>query len=631
MRVIGTAGHVDHGKSTLVEALTGIHPDRLKEERAREMTIELGFAWLTLPDGEVVGIVDVPGHRDFIENMLSGVGGIDAAVFVVAADEGVMPQTREHLAILDLLQVPAGIVAMTKIDLVDDPDWLDMVEADIREVLTGTILQDAPILRVSARTGAGLDDLKQTLAELLAKCPPRPDYGRARLPVDRVFTMPGFGTVVTGTLVDGQFRIGDEVEVLPGGLKSRIRGLQSHRVKVDAAQPGSRTAINLAGVDVNQIERGDVICSPGKYIASHLLDVRFRLLRDASAPLRHNSEIKFFIGASEVIGRVRLLGDEEIQPGQEGWLQLELQSPVVAVRGDHYILRRPSPAETIGGGKVVDPHPEKRHKRFDPVVIRGLDALSGGTPAEVLMEASTALGAASLKEVINRAKLAEDAAKEAVQDALAQGWLVPLEDGAQTAGGEALVISAMQWRQLTDAMQTAVEGYHHTYPLRRGIPREELKSRLKITPRIFSAALKRWLNDENLVEVGIGLARPDHQIQLTPGQQQQVAGVMKQFMVSPYSPPSVKEVREALGDEVYAALVELQELTPVSSEVVFRKTDYDSLVEDVRKWLAGGGTLTVAAFRDRYQTSRKYALAFLEHLDAAGITIREGDMRRLKG
>ncbi|MEN6409460.1 MAG: selenocysteine-specific translation elongation factor [Anaerolineaceae bacterium] len=629
MRVIGTAGHVDHGKSTLVEALTGIHPDRLKEERAREMTIELGFAWLTLPDGEAVGIVDVPGHRDFIENMLSGVGGIDAAVFVVAADEGVMPQTREHLAILDILQVPAGIVAMTKIDLVDDPAWLDMVEADIRETLAGTILQDAPILRVSARTGAGLDDLKQALAELLAKCPPRPDFGRARLPVDRVFTMPGFGTVVTGTLMDGQFRIGDEVEVLPGGLKCRIRGLQSHRTKVDAAQPGSRTAINLAGVDVNQIERGDVICSPGKYSASHLLDVRFRLLRDVSAPLRHNSEVKFFIGAAEVIGRVRLLGDEEVQPGQEGWLQLELQSPVVAVRGDHYILRRPSPAETIGGGKVVDPHPEKRHKRFDPGVIRGLDALSDGTPAEILMEASAALGVAPLKEVINRTKLAEDAARAAVKDALAQGWLVPLEDTMQT--GEALVVSAVQWRQLSDAMLAAVEGYHRMYPLRRGIPREELKSRLKISSRIFSVALKRWLNDGKLVEAGNGLARPDHQIKLTPVQQQQAAGVMKQFSANPYTPPSIKEVRETLGDEVYTALVELQELTPVSSEVVFRKADYDALVEDVRKWLAGGGTLTVAAFRDRYQTSRKYALAFLEHLDAVGITIREGDNRRLKG
>ncbi|HBA91246.1 MAG TPA: selenocysteine-specific translation elongation factor, partial [Anaerolineaceae bacterium] len=268
MHVIGTAGHVDHGKSTLIAALTGVHPDRLREEREREMTIDLGFGWLPLPNGETVGIVDVPGHRDFIENMLAGVGGIDAALFVVAADEGVMPQTREHLSILDLLQIERGIVVLTKIDLAPDIDWLDLVEADVRDALKGTVLAEAPLIRVSARTGAGLDDLKAALSAILEETPSRPDLGRPRLPVDRVFTMSGFGTVVTGTLVDGSLRVGDELEILPSGLRGRVRGLQTHRQKEDQAAPGSRTAVNVSGLNVDQIQRGEVLTHPRQYHAS---------------------------------------------------------------------------------------------------------------------------------------------------------------------------------------------------------------------------------------------------------------------------------------------------------------------------------------------------------------------------
>ncbi|NTV36771.1 MAG: selenocysteine-specific translation elongation factor, partial [Anaerolineaceae bacterium] len=369
MHVVGTAGHVDHGKSTLVAALTGIHPDRLKEEQQREMTIDLGFAWLPLPNSETVGIVDVPGHRDFIENMLAGVGGIDAAIFVIAADEGVMPQTREHLAILDLLQIPAGVIALTKIDLVDDPDWLDLVELDIRQVLNGTVLQDSPLVRVSARTGVGLDELKSALQVIVTASPPRPDLSRPRLPVDRVFSMTGFGTVVTGTLQDGIFRTGDEVEILPAGIHGRIRGLQTHKRKEQTAHPGSRTAINLSGVEMDQVRRGDVISLPGKYKPTQRMDVHFRMLRDASRALLHSTRVKLFLGAAEVPARVRILGYEFIKPGEEGFIQLEMESAVVAVRGDHFIIRWPSPGETIGGGEVVDPYPARRHKRFDATVI----------------------------------------------------------------------------------------------------------------------------------------------------------------------------------------------------------------------------------------------------------------------
>src|SRR5512140_438157 len=325
MRVIGTAGHVDHGKSTLIAALTGTHPDRLKEEQAREMTIELGFGWLTLPGGEELGIVDVPGHRDFIENMLAGVGGIDAALLVIAVDEGVMPQTREHLAILDLLQVPCGVIVLTKSDLISDPEWLDALEEDIRGVVKGTVLQDAPRVRVSARTGAGLPQLVNALQQVLGEQPQRPDLGRPRLPIDRVFTMSGFGTVVTGTLSDGHLSVGDEVQVLPSGLTGRVRGLQTHKKKEERASPGSRTAVNISGISTEQVRRGEVLVRPGQYTPSRRLDAQLRLLPDVSAPLLHNTEVKLFIGAGETLAQLRLLGVEQLGPGAQGWVQLELR------------------------------------------------------------------------------------------------------------------------------------------------------------------------------------------------------------------------------------------------------------------------------------------------------------------
>ncbi|MEN8243085.1 MAG: selenocysteine-specific translation elongation factor, partial [Chloroflexota bacterium] len=378
MRVIGTAGHVDHGKSALVQALTGTHPDRLKEEQEREMTIELGFAWWELPNGEEVGVVDVPGHRDFIENMLAGVGGIDAALFVVAADEGVMPQTREHLAILDILQVNAGVIALTKIDLVTDEDWLDLVEEELRQEMAGTVLADAPLVRVSAKEKINIPELHQAIASVLEQHPKRLDLGRPRLPVDRVFTMAGFGTVVTGTLVDGSFSVGDEVSVLPPGLTGRVRGLQTHKRKTEQAFPGSRTAMNISGVDHTDLERGQVVVRPGSIMPTRRVDVHFKLLPDVELPVEHNSEVKIFIGATEMIARLRLIGKKQLQPGEEGWLQLEPRSPIVAVRGDRYILRRPSPGETLGGGVVIDAHPKGRHKRFSKDVLSRLQALTKG-------------------------------------------------------------------------------------------------------------------------------------------------------------------------------------------------------------------------------------------------------------
>ncbi|HZY44441.1 MAG TPA: selenocysteine-specific translation elongation factor, partial [Anaerolineae bacterium] len=383
MRVIGTAGHVDHGKSTLVQALTGTHPDRLKEEREREMTIDLGFAWLTLPGGEAIGLVDVPGHIDFIENMLAGVGGIDATLFVIAADEGIMPQTREHLAILDLLKIDGGVVALTKIDLVD-PEWIDLITADIRSALRGSILQDAPIVPVSARTGVGLPDLFAALDRTLQQTEPRIDRSRPRLSIDRVFSIAGFGTVVTGTLIDGSLNIGDEVTILPKNLPARVRGLQTHKAKIDQAVPGSRVAINLSGVEVIDLKRGNVVTTPNWLSPTLLIDARFEHLKTSPRPITHNMEVKFFHGAAEVPAHIRLLNDQSIAPGQTTWVQFALREELAVIKGDRFIVRLPSPSITLGGGTVIDPQPGRRHRRFRSDVIARLKTLAQGTPSELL-------------------------------------------------------------------------------------------------------------------------------------------------------------------------------------------------------------------------------------------------------
>jgi selenocysteine-specific elongation factor len=636
MRVIGTAGHVDHGKSTLVEAMTGTHPDRLKEEQAREMTIDLGFAWLKLleedrlPDAEEIGIVDVPGHRDFIENMLAGIGGIDAVLFVVAADEGVMPQTREHLAIVDLLQIQGGVVALTKIDMAQDSEWLDLVESDLRQVLQGTVLADAPLVRVSGRTGAGVQELIHAIGQVLAKSPPRPNRGKPRLPVDRVFTMPGFGTVVTGTLTDGSFQVGEEVAVLPAGRRGRIRGLQTHQQKTILATPGGRTAINISGINLDDVHRGDVIAHPGNFRPTRRIDVYFRQLPDVALPLKHNTEVKFFLGAAEIVARLRLLGIDSLLPGEEGWLQLELRDPVVAVRGDHYILRRPSPGETLGGGTVVDPHPKGRHKRFSDVVLTRLAALAGGTPEDLLQEAALQIGAGPLREVLSGADLSPEVLAQALMTVLAEGGLIPLEDGPLEPDSSTLVATRASWEQWEAGIPHAVADYLKNYPLRLGMPKEELRSRLGLAARLFNSLVGKLVQKGALAEAGPLLSLPGHEVRFSEDQDRRVKNLNQEFAANPYSPPSVKEAVEVVGEDVFTALVDLGRYKLVSPEVVFREEDYAHLQGQVQAMLQDHGTISVAEMRDRFQTSRKYALAFLEHMDERGITVRIGDVRKLR-
>ncbi len=616
-RVIGTAGHVDHGKSTLVKALTGIDPDRLAEEKAREMTIDLGFAWFSLPNGQTVGVVDVPGHRDFIENMLAGIGGIDAVLFVIAADEGVMPQTREHLAIIDLLGIENGLIVLTKIDtLGGDVELFSLLEDDIRQTVAPTSLAHVPLVPVSALTGEGMSDLLNDIAAMLHDLPPRTSGTMPRLPIDRVFTMSGFGTVVTGTLIGGAFKQGDEVEQQPGGQRGRIRGLQSYRQMVDTALPGSRTAINVSGIEKSDLQRGCVLSRPGAITASTLIDVRFRHLADASRPLKHNAEVKLFVGTAETTGRIRLLTHEDLPAGEEAWIQLKLDTPVATVEGDRFIVRYPSPGETIGGGVIVDPHPDDKWKRFQDDVIERLRLRALGTPTQRVGQAADApepLKRASLKQ---RTDFDDSTFDEAVSAALAENLLIEFSDGT--------FLAYSRWEALVRALHSTLEQFHHTNPLRSGIPREELRSRLGIKNNSLNVLLETVsdiLYDRRLVR------RADHAIRFSPAEQSAIDRLVAQMHAAPFSPPSWGDAAALVGEDVLHALIELGDIVQVSQDVIFSRGIFDEMVSGIDALLDEFGSVSASQVRDRFGTSRKYAIAFLEYLDAQGITRREGDAR----
>jgi selenocysteine-specific elongation factor len=636
MRVVATAGHVDHGKSSLVQALSGINPDRLAEEQKRGMTIDLGFAWITLPisepdEPESVGIVDVPGHIDFIKNMLAGVGSVDAALLIIAADEGVMPQTREHLAILDLLAVPTGVVVLTKVDLVDDAEWLELVELDVRELLEGTSLAQAPLVQVSAHTGAGLADLRTALSEALVALPPRRDRNRPRLPIDRIFSLPGFGTVVTGTLSDGDFAIGDNVEILPDGPTGRVRGLQSHRQAIEIARPGSRVAMNISGISTDEIRRGQVVCKPDTLRATRLIDVSFRLLADAPRPLTHNLQVDFFSGASEVPAHVRLLGVETLAPGEEGWLQLRLDRPVLVTAGDRYILRQPSPSVTLGGGSLLNPHPRRRYRRFDPAVLERLSILARGAPDEILLQTLTREPLLTVNELTDRSGLGTEPAQAALAELFESSAVQSLE------GGLLLTRAAMQ--QLLDDLTGLLTAYHQRYPLRQGMPRGEVRNRLRVRSgqgqgrelpvRAFNSLVEISTTNGATAANDSLIWRADHRVQYTPRQQAAVDRLLAVFAASPYAPPNSNEVMDLLGNDeaLLEALIEQGQLVRLPGNVLFRTSDFEVMIHEVRSFIDANGSITLAQARDRFDTSRKYVQSLLEEMDARRITRREGDVR----
>lgn len=613
MSVIGTAGHVDHGKSELVKALTGIDPDRLVEEKVRGMTIDLGFAWLKLPSGREVSIVDVPGHERLVRNMLAGAGGIDLALLVVAADEGVMPQTREHLAILDMLQVKGGVLVVTKKDLVDQ-DWLALVAAEVQELVVDTALSQAPLVAVSSLTGEGLPELLATIDQLLEVTPQRRDLGRPRLPIDRVFTVAGFGTVVTGTLIDGQLRLGQEVEVLPAGFRARIRGLQTHKQKIEVATPGSRVAVNLALLTKDEPGRGDVVTTPGWLRPTIALDARLRAVSYLPRPLAHNRRLTFHLGSGEVTGKLRLLDRDRLDPGAEGWVQLHLDRPVAAVKGDLFILR--SAWGTVAGGAVVETH-ARRHRRYHAATLERLVALERGSPADVFVGALEAGQPAELQAVASRLGMSVAQATELVSQLVTERRLV--------ASGS-LLFSAAGWSALVDRALREVQAHHERYPLRLGVAREELRSRLRLPAQAFADAVDRMVGDGVLEEKQARLCLPGRRPQPSPAQRAAADSFLAALARSPYSPP-IDTMPEA---ELFNMLVEDDRVVKVSQDVAFSTEAYNEMVNRIVQHIKDKGEITVAQVRDMFGTSRKYALALMEHLDSQRVTRRVGDVRLLR-
>ncbi|MGH2602727.1 MAG: selenocysteine-specific translation elongation factor, partial [Dehalococcoidia bacterium] len=541
-------------------------------------------------------------------------------LLVVAADEGVMPQTREHLAIIDLLGITSGVVAVTKRDLVDD-DWLDLVVADVEETLAGTSLAGSPLIPCSATTGAGLDELLVTMESRLAGTEPKRDIGRPRLAIDRAFTIAGFGTVVTGTLVDGVLHVGQEVEIVPSGLRSRVRGLQTHRAKVEVARPGSRVAVNVPGIGTDELQRGQVLTMPGWLPSAGAVDVRLDVVRDLPRPLRHNTPVTFHTGAAEVPGKLRLLDHDELPPGESGWAQVRLGAPLAVVRGDRFVIR--SSNETLGGGQVVDTR-ARRHRRHHPPTLRTLENLSQGSPEDALYALVERLQPIGLAELGKQTELDDAGLRAAVDSLAASDRLVVVGDHGSTAIVQLYTAPALD--SLTEAARGALSAYFREHPLRLGMPREELKSRLRLQNRPFAAVLSRWLATGTLVEAGGQLAPPGREVALSATQEHMVTAFLGELEANPYAPQPT-----AVPDaELLAYLAECGRVVPVAEGIVFAPSAYESMVRRVTEHLQGEGTITLAQVRDMFGTSRKYAQALLEHLDEQRITRRVGDERVLR-
>jgi selenocysteine-specific elongation factor len=612
--VIGTAGHVDHGKSTLIRSLTGIDPDRLAEEKEREMTIDLGFAWLELPSGRKVSVIDVPGHEHFIKNMLAGVNGMDLALLVVSANESIKPQTREHLDILDLMEVPHIIIAITQADLTDQ-DQVTLVGMEIEDLLKPTRFAGVPMVPVSAVTGQGLPELKATIDRVLSAAQPRRDTGRPRLPIDRVFTISGSGTVVTGTLVDGTLALGQELEILPPGLKARIRGIQTHKTQLSSTGPGNRVAVNLTGVSPADLKRGMVLTRPGWLTPTSLVDAKLRLLEQPDRPLRHNTEVSLHTGSAEVMARVRLLEKEEALPGDITWVQFILEEPLAVANGDHYVIR--SPMDTLGGGIIIEAHPRQRHKRFRPETLDNLKARAEGKTEETLLAALKARQPQEKAALLAQSNLAPELAQSAVETLLQQGRVVSVGEGKNL-----LLYTDTGWKQLADNILSMVKDYHRKFPLRLGIPKAEINSKIKTGGR-FPDILQKLLTEGLLVEEGALVRLPDHEIRLTADQRSRMEAYLHQLDRNPYSPsPDM-----TLEPDLLNLLIDREQVIKTSAGVIFSAAAYGEMTSRVMDHIKKHGKITIGEVRDMFQSSRKYVLALLENMDEKKLTKRVGDDR----
>jgi len=625
--VVGTAGHIDHGKTSLVKALTGIDTDRLPEEKARGITIDLGFAFFEEPDGLTVEIVDVPGHERFVKNMLAGVGGIDLALLVVAADEGVMPQTREHLAICQLLRIKSGLVALTKADLVE-PDWLELVREDVAALVRGTFLEGAPVIPVSSRTGQGLDELRRTLGALARRVEPRRTDHLPRLPIDRVFTVKGFGTVVTGTLTAGRFAVDDRVEIFPKGIVTRIRGLQTHGRPVAEAFAGQRTAINFQGVERTAVERGDVVGVAGSLVASLVVDGTLELLADAPRPLRTRDRVRFHAGTSEIMARVLLLDVPELAPGQRAFARFRLEAPLVAVPGDRFVIRSYSPIVTIGGGTVLDVAPARRRRA---ALVAHLALLERGTPEEVVEEQVRQVGVAGVRvgALSGRVPIAPGALP---------GLLAALEQAGRVVAIERdWVVHAESLARLRTAVLAALEQYHRANPLKAGMPREELRGRVGGPEEKVFAHLLAGLEAEGAIRAERDKVRlATHEVRLTPEQQRVVERIERAYLEAEAAPPSPAEALARAGiagdeeHELFQLLVDARKLVRVKESLYFHAQALETIQAKVVSLLKERKEIGPGDIKDLLGISRKYAIPLLEHLDARRVTTRVGEKRVLR-
>ena len=606
MHVIGTAGHVDHGKSTLIERITGIDPDRLAEEKRRGLTIDLGFAWLTLPSGREAGIVDVPGHERFVHNMLAGAGSIDATLFVIAANEGWKPQSEEHLAILDLLGARGGVVALTKRDLVSESE-LPAIEQDVRARLQGSVLDGAPIVAVSATTGAGIDALLQELDALLGRTTESPDRGRPRLFADRSFSIKGAGTVITGTLTGGRLRVDDEVEILPAGTRARVRSIQTHKQRRDEATPGSRVALNLAGLDRHEIRRGDAIVRPGQWRVTDLFDVVLKPVRGLDRALNGRGAFKLYLGAAEVDVRVRFVEPSVLEPRGEAYARLLLAEQIVADAFDRFVLRSTGRDETVAGGVVLDPHPMQRR-------------LGGADRAERAAELRVRQSAGPGGLV---ASILDECGVVAAADMV---WLA----GAQTHGGPLrnYAVSDEWLRAKSAALTTALATHHDRDALSKGLAREDAMASVGIDdPRLFAELAAAT---DGVTLDGAVVSLDTHRITLSPAQQQARDAIVAALDAAGMQPPALAELAKTYGTALVQALLETGELVRFSKDHALTKERYEQAKTIIADTIAADGPITASKAKDALATSRKYVIPLLEHFDAIGFTARDGDVRKLR-
>lgn len=632
--ILGTAGHIDHGKTSLIKALTGIDTDRLKEEKERGITIELGFAHFTLPNGVRLGIVDVPGHERFVHHMVAGATGMDIVALVVAADEGVMPQTREHLDICKILQIPRGFIVLTKIDLVEDPAWLDLVEEDIREAVKGSFLEDAPIVRVSSRTGEGMQELISTLSDLAATVPERDRSGPFRLPIDRVFTIKGFGTIVTGTSSSGVVRLGDPLIVYPSGHVTRARSIQVHGESVEEAGPGQRVAINLQGLEKNEVQRGEVVATPESLIPSKTLDVYAEILPESPYGLKHGALLRFHTGTAEYIGRIFLLEGTEALPGDRLFAQIHLEHPAAIIHGDRFVLRSYSPVITIGGGIILDPLPKRHKRRMRQEAALALTALLRATDEDTVLHYIT-----SNKE--KGISFRELQVKTGIYGSKLVSILEVLEKRGDIFTFDRdlkLYLSKQTCDEIEKSVLERLAAYHREHPLKQGMPKELLFSQFAKTypQKALVLALEQLTSKGLIVARQEFLSLSTHSVKLSDKEKSIASTIERIYKEAGYQTPSIKEAMGKISapvevsEKVFSWMLDEGVLVRVKEDIVFHKESIEKLTRELVEFLKTHGEISPTQFKDLTGTSRKYAIPLLEYFDREKVTLRIGDVRRLR-